>query len=43
MVILGDNFFYGQSLSDQIKQLIKKNSIVLFKKKKSSRTWGSKN
>ena len=24
IVILGDNFFYGQSLSDQIKQLIKK-------------------
>ena len=34
VVILGDNFFYGQSLSSQIQSLLKKkNSVVLFKKK----------
>ena len=35
ILILGDNFFYGQSLSDQIQQLIKKkNCIVTVQSKK---------
>ena len=37
ITILGDNFFYGQSLSEQIQNLFKKdNSILLFKKKSTT-------
>ena len=33
VVILGDNFFYGQSLSNQIQILLKKIQLFFFKKK----------
>ena len=43
ILMLGDNFFYGQYLSQQINELFKKNNaVLLIKKKKYKRVWGCK-
>ena len=40
MLILGDNFFYAQSLSDQLKKLIKKKNCVISVKNKKPNEFG---
>ena len=39
-LILGDNFFYGQSLSDQIKELIKKKNCIVTVQNKKPQNYG---
>lgn len=40
MLILGDNFFYAQSLSDQLKKLVKKKNCVVSVKNKNPDQFG---
>ena len=40
ILMLGDNFFYGQYLSQQINELFKKNNAVLLIKKKDTKGFG---
>ena len=39
-LILGDNFFYGQSLSDQIKELMKKKNCIVTVQNKKPQNYG---
>ena len=40
VLILGDNFFYGQSLSDQIKKLMKKKNCIVTVQNKKPQNYG---
>ena len=40
VLMLGDNFFYGQSLSDQIKKLMKKKNCILTVQNKKPQNYG---
>ena len=40
VLMLGDNFFYGQSLSDQIKKFMKKKNCIVTVQNKKPQNYG---